>query len=163
MMNDSRTNNTNSENNVTVELLSEMYRNVTMGSENLATVVPMIRDKELMTNVTAQLERYADLTNKTADLLGKRDVDPKEPTMMKKIMSRGGIKLNLMTDASDTHIAQMIAKGTETGADELQLKYEQFRDRGCDSDVLNLCGEILEFERKEIAHANTMRAGRTNG
>ena len=154
--------NTTPENEVTVELLSEMYRNVTMGSENLATVVPKIRDKELMSNVTAQLERYADYTNKTANLLGKRSVKPKEPSAMKKIMSRGGIMMNTMIDSSDVHIAQMIAKGTETGADQLRLKYERFRDRGCDSDALTLCEDILEFERKEIARANGMREGRGN-
>ncbi len=155
-------NTTNSENNVTVELLSEMYRNVTMGSENLATVVPRIKDGELMHNVTAQLEKYAELTNKTSDLLTKRNIKPKEPSMMKKMMSRGGIMVNTAIDPSDVHIAQMIAKGTQTGADQLELKFEQFRDRGCDKDVLNLCGEILDFERKEIARANGMRDGRGN-
>ena len=147
---------------VTVELLSEMYRNVTMGSENLANVVPKIRDSELMSNVTAQLEKYAELTNRTASLLDKYDITPKEPTLMKKMMSRGGIEINTMIDSSDEHIAQMIAKGTETGADQLRLKYERFRDNGCDAETLDLCSEILDFERKEIAHANAMRQGRDN-
>lgn len=142
---------------VTVELLSEMYRNVTMGSENLAAVVPRIRDKELMESVTAQLERYAEFTNKTEELLNKRAVTPREPTVMKKAMSRGGIMVNAMIDPSKEHIAQMIAKGTETGADDLQVKYERFRDRGCDGDALNLCEDILSFERREIARANGMR------
>ena len=145
---------------VTVELLSEMYRNVTMGSENLAAVVPRVRDKELMENVTAQLENYADFTRRTADLLSKRSITPKEPTLMKKAMSRGGIMLNAMIDPSKEHIAQMIAKGTETGADQLQLKFERFRDRGCSDDALCLCGEILAFERREIARANNLREGR---
>ena len=156
------TNNVTSSDNVTVELLSEMYRNVTMGSENLSTVVPMIRDSELMSDVTRQLESYADFTNRTADLLKHHNTEAKEPTFMKKAMSRGGIKLNTMIDSSDEHIAQMIAKGTETGADELRLKYEQLRDRGCDKNALNLCDEILDFERKEIARANQMREGRGN-
>lgn len=161
-MNENRTG-VSHEDAVTVELLSEMYRNVTMGSENLASVVPAIKDRELMSNVTAQLERYADFTNRTADLLDKRAVDPKEPSVMKKVMSRGGIKLNTLIDSSDVHIAQMIAKGTETGADQLQLKYERFRDDGCAKDALDLCSEILEFERKEIARSNGMREGRGNG
>ena len=41
---------------ITVELLSEMHRNVTMGSESLSSVVPKIKDKFLLSNVTAQLE-----------------------------------------------------------------------------------------------------------
>ena len=142
---------------VTVELLAEMYRNVTMGSENLADVVPMIRDGELMSSVTEQLERYADFTNRTAALLKKHDRAPKEPTLLKKAMTRGGIMFNTAIDSSDEHIAQMIAKGTETGADELRLKYERFRDSGCDRDALGLCEEILAFERREISRANDLR------
>lgn len=149
-------NNTNGA-DVTVELLSEMYRNVSMGSENLAAVVPRIRDRELMQNVTAQLERYAELTNKTEQLLAKRNVKAKEPSAMKKFMSRGGIMMNTAMDSSSEHIAQMIAKGTATGADQLEMKYEQFRDRGCDEDALALCGEILDFERREIAASNDLR------
>ena len=145
---------------VTTELLSEMYRNVTMGSENLAAVVPRIRDRGLMENVTSQLEQYADFTNRTAEMLSKRGVTAKEPTIMKKAMSRGGIMVNAMIDPSAEHIAQMIEKGTETGADQLQLKFEQFRDRGCDAEALSLCGDILAFERREIALANDMRGGR---
>ena len=155
-------NTVNGRNAVTTELLSEMYRNVTMGSENLAAVVPRIRDRELMQNVTGQLEQYAEFTNRTGELLSKRGVTPKEPTLMKKMMSRGGIMLNAMIDPSAEHIAQMIEKGTETGADQLQLKYERFRDRGCDSDALALCDDILKFERREIARANGMRDGRSN-
>ena len=138
---------------VNVELLSEMYRNVTMGSENLATVVPKIRDKFLLTNVTAQLEKYADYTNKTANLLNKRAVKPKEPSMMKKAMSRSGIAFNTMIDSSDRHIAEMIEKGTRTGVDQLEEKMNQFREKGCESDALELCQDIIKFERTEADRA----------
>lgn len=134
---------------VTVELLSEMYRNVTMGSESLATVVPMIRDKALLSNVTSQLEQYADFTNRTASLLHKRAVKPKEPNLMKKAMSRGGIALNTAFDSSDRHIAEMIEKGTRTGVDELEQKLCEFTAHGCDKDAADLCRSIVAFERRE--------------
>lgn len=134
---------------VTVELLSEMYRNVTMGSENLATVVPMIRDKFLLTNVTSQLEKYGDLTNKTANLLKKRAVKPREPTMMKKVMSRGGIAMNTLFDSSDKHIAEMIVKGTKMGVEQLEHKLNDFRSKGCDEDAVKLCRDIVQFEHTE--------------
>ena len=47
MKTEASTNKVNEKNNSTVELLSEMYRNVTMGSENLVSVIPMIKDKFL--------------------------------------------------------------------------------------------------------------------
>ena len=59
MKTEASTNKVNEKNNSTVELLSEMYRNVTMGSENLVSVIPMIKDKFLLSNVTNQIEEYA--------------------------------------------------------------------------------------------------------
>ena len=140
---------------VTVEMLSAMYRNVTMGSENLATVTPKIRDKELLSSVTAQLEQYADFTNQTGRLLRRRKVKPEKPSMMKKAMSRGGIMMNTMFDSTDRHIAEMIAKGTKTGADQLEDKMLQFEARGCDPEVVDLCRDIVTYEAEEAAKAET--------
>ena len=137
-------------NDATVELLAEMHRNVTMGSENLASVIPMIRDKFLLTNVTSQIENYAAYTKETEKQLNKRAVKPKDPTMMKKIMSKSGIAVNTMFDSSDSHIAEMIEKGTRTGMEQLEDKQSELSKRGCDEDVYKLCSEIVEFERREI-------------
>ncbi len=133
----------------TNELLCEMYRNVTMGSENLASVVPMIRDKFLMTNVTAQLEKYAEFTNKTEDVLSSHSLKPKKASAMKKAMARGGIMLNTLFDSSDSHIAEMIERGTRMGVNQLEQKMIDLESRGCDDETLSLCRDIISFERTE--------------
>lgn len=139
--------NTDSQNNVTVELLSEMYRNVTMGSENLSTIVSKIQDRDMLTNVTNQLEKYASFTNRTGAMLNKRNVTPQEPTMMKKAMSKMGIAMNTAADSSDEHIAGMIGKGTMTGLTELEGKLHKLT--AADEEAVKLCREILDFEKKE--------------
>ncbi len=133
----------------TSELLCAMNRNVTMGSENLASVVPMIRDGQLMTSVTAQLEKYAEFANMTEDALQAYSVKPKKQSLMKKAMSRGGIMLNTMFDSSDGHIAEMIERGTRVGVDGLERKLIELEARGCDSEAVSLCRDIISFERKE--------------
>lgn len=151
MDNENSKNNTQNlkDGDVTVELLAEMYRNVTMGSENLACVVPDIKDKFLLQDVTSQLEKYVGYTTQTEKLLNKRGVKPKEPSLMKKVMSRGGIAVNTAIDASNRHIAEMIEKGTRTGVDQLEEKMIEFKSMGCDDDAVRLCEEIVTFERTE--------------
>ncbi|MBQ4097498.1 MAG: hypothetical protein IJC62_04995 [Clostridia bacterium] len=134
---------------ITVELLSEMHRNVTMGSESLSSVVPKIKDKFLLSNVTAQLEKYADYTNKTEAMLEKRAVKPKQPSLMKKIMTRGGIMLNTAVDSTDSHIAEMIERGTKVGVTQLEHKLHELETRGADRDAVDLCRSIVDFERTE--------------
>lgn len=142
-------NNTGSGKNVTVELLSEMYRNVTMGSENLASVIPMIKHPALLTNVTAQIEKYADFSKRTEKMLNERAVKPKDASIMKIIMSRGGIALNTAFDSSDGHIAEMIVKGTKTGVSDLEQTFENMKNCGVDNEAAKLCAEIIGFERQE--------------
>lgn len=131
------------------ELLAEMYRNVTMGSENLAAVVSKISGKEMLTNVTSQLEKYADFTNRTEKLLKKQSVTPNKPSAMKKFMSRSGIMMNTMFDSSDGHIADMIVKGTRMGADQLEAKLNTLGSGIGNTETADLCREIVGYERRE--------------
>ena len=82
----------------TGELLAEMYRNVTMGAESLAAVIPGIRAEQLMTSVTGQMEQYADFTRQAEKLMRIRAEEPKRPHVWKKAVRRGGIIVNRMLD-----------------------------------------------------------------
>ena len=52
----------NNSDDKTKELLSEVYRNLKMGSENLCSVTPKIKNRFMLTNVTSQLNKYAKYT-----------------------------------------------------------------------------------------------------
>ena len=135
--------------NTSRELLGEMYRNVTMGSENLASVVPKISAKAMLTGVTSQLEGYADFTRRTEKLMREQSMTPKKPSKMKKLMARSGIMMDTMFDSSDGHIADMIVKGTHMGADALEVSLITLDS--ADPDTKALCREIVDFERKQAA------------
>lgn len=138
----------------TTELLSEIYRNVTMGSENLGNVVPMIKDKFLMTNVTCQMEKYSEYTMQACALLKQQAVKPAQPSAMKKLMSRTGIAVNTLFDSSDAHIADMIVKGTKMGADSLEKTLCRLEREGSDQNAVELARAVVAFERTE---ANKMK------
>lgn len=137
------------ENNATVELLCEMHRNVTMGEENLSYIVPHVENKFMLSNITSQLENYAAFAKETKEQLEKRSVKPKKSGAMKKFMSRTGVAMNTMLDSSDSHIAGMIEKGTTMGLEQLEEKRAELEKRGCDGEVIKLCREITDYERRE--------------
>ena len=138
---------TNSQNNVTVELLSEMYRNVTMGSETLSMVVPKIHGSEMLTNITGQMEQYGQFTTRTEEMLNRLEVKPRESSLMKRSMTKMGIAMNTVMDPSDNHIAAMIGKGTMTGLTELTGKLHKLTE--ADQSAADLCREILAFEKEQ--------------
>ena len=138
----------------TGELLSEVYRNVTMGSANLTNVVPMIKDRFMMTNVTCQLERYSAFTKQAGSLLRRQAIRPEQPSAMKRFMSKTGVALNTLFDSSDRHIADMIVKGTNMGADSLERTLYRLEKQGSDREAVALARSVIAFERKE---ANKMK------
>jgi len=133
----------------TNELLGHMYRNVQMGNESLCDVLPKITDKFLITNVTSQMEHYADYASRTAAALRKRSVQPQELSAMKRAMAKTGIAMNTLVNSSDRHIAEMIEKGTRMGVDDLEGQMVRLTKEGCDHEVTALCKEIVAFERRE--------------
>lgn len=132
----------------TEELLCEIYRNLRMGSENLCTVTPRIRDKFMMKEITGQLENYSALSEQCGKLMREISIKPKEPSAMKKMMARSGIMMNTAFDKSERHIAEMIVRGTDMGADALETVMERCREAGCSESALSFCDDVIRFERR---------------
>ena len=129
------------------ELLAEIHRNLTMGSENLTNVLPKVRDKFLTREITFQLEEYAAHTRQAVSLMSEYGVTPAKTSFMKSLMSKGGIALNTLIDSSDGHIAEMIRRGTNLGASQLAKTVDRLAYRGCDDHVVQFGRSVVDFER----------------
>lgn len=140
-------------NGSTKELLSEVHRNLVMGSEALVDVLPKVQDKFLRREITYQLEAYAAHTEKAVSLLGKYGIAPEKTSFMKSVMAKGGIALNTLLDSSDEHIAEMIHRGTDLGATQLNGVIDKLSRRGCAEPAMSLARTVVEFERTSAARA----------
>jgi hypothetical protein len=134
-------------NNKTEELLCEMYRNVKMGSDSLCDVTSKISDRFMLKNVTGQIGGYAELQSKCKALMDEHHVKPKKESALKRAMAKGGIALNTVFDSSDEHIAEMIVKGTEMGADSLEKTMNTCKKYGVSENIVDLCENVIKFER----------------
>ncbi|MBE6617230.1 MAG: hypothetical protein E7627_04735 [Ruminococcaceae bacterium] len=130
-------------------LLTQMHRNVTMGSENLSAVTPYIKDKFLLSNVTSQLESYSEFATATEALLAKHGAAPEKISPIKKAVAGAGIKLAASFDPTDRHVAQMIEKSTKKGARELENQLCDTNISDADEEAVALCKTIVDFELKE--------------
>jgi len=129
------------------ELLAEIHRNLTMGAENLTNVLPKVRNKFLTREITFQLEEYAAHTRQAVSLMSEYGVDPEKTSLLKTLMSKGGIALNTLMDASDGHIAEMICRGTNLGASRLARTVDRLAYRGCDDHIVRFGRSVVDFER----------------
>lgn len=129
------------------ELLAEIHRNLTMGSESLTNVLPKVRDKFLTREITFQLEEYAAHTRQAVSLMAEYGVEPAKTSLWKSLMTKGGIALNTLVDSSDRHIAEMIRRGTDFGAAQLSKTVDRLAYRGCDDHVVQFGRSVVDFER----------------
>ena len=132
------------------EMLDKMYKNVKMGSDSLCDVTPKISDRFLLRNVTGQIGGYAELQSKCKALMDEHHVKPKKESPMKRAMAKGGIALNTAFDSSDAHIAEMIVKGTEMGADSLEKTMNVCKKHGVNENIVELCERVIKFERGAV-------------
>lgn len=133
----------------TASLLTQMHRNVTMGSESLSAVTPYIKDKFLLSNVTSQLESYSEFATATEALLAKYGTSPVKISPIKKAVTGAGIKLTASFDPTDRHVAQMIEKSTKKGARKLENQLCDSKINGANEEAVALCMAIVDFELKE--------------
>ena len=129
------------------ELLAQIHRNLIMGSENLTNILPKVRNKFLLREITFQLEEYAAHTRQAVSLMSEYGVTPEKIGFMKSVMAKGGIALNTLIDDSDGHIAEMFRRGTNLGASQLSKAVDRMAYRGCDDHVVQFGRAVVHFER----------------
>ena len=62
--------------------------------------------------------------------------------------------MNTLIDSSDAHIAQMIVRGTNMGANTLGNLISDCKNSGCSKEAVELGEAVVEFEQNE---ANKMK------
>lgn len=133
----------------TEELLCEIYRNVQMGTESVADVIPKIDDKRLLTDATSEIECYGRYTSEAAGMMNDRGIRPQQLATHKKLGAKMGIAMNTLVDSTSSHIAEMLIQGNHMGADQLEEQVIKCEKAGCDSDVCSFGRRVVAYERSE--------------
>ncbi len=124
-------------------LLQELYKNTTMGGDSIINLMDKVENKEMRQEMTNELSRYREYTNKVTKLLNDRGLKPEEPGMMAKAGSKIGMAFNTMLDTTTSHIAEMMINGATMGV----INIEKQLNDGPDGDARQLAEEILDFEK----------------
>ena len=136
------------------ELLSGIYKSMRSGADNLVSVTPKIRDRFMLTNVTSQIEKIGEFTDKTEKMLRSRSLMPREPSRASRLASRGSIAVSTFIDPGRSAVAGLIRRGSFRGARRLGAVLERCRREGCDPDAAALCREVIAYR---LGEADRMR------
>jgi hypothetical protein len=137
------------------ELLEQIYKNVKMGSDSIIKLLNKVSDGKFKTDLTDQINGYEHIATKAKDRLRALGEEAKEENVMVKLWSSIGMAFETMTDASDSHIAQIVAEGSNMGITDSIKLLRDYENKNVSESALKLVREVIEFEENNLERAKS--------
>lgn len=137
--------------NENLELLEYMYKSSGMGINSLTDLLKELDDKKnkIKSDLSDELTKYENYHKKCKELLKKNKGEVEENSLMTKIMSKQGIKMEVKNDNSDSAIAHMIIEGLTMGVVDTETNLKNLSNK-VDKKTYKLVNEYLKFQQEEI-------------
>lgn len=138
--------------NVDLDLLEKTYQNASIGITAIEAVLGKASDKRFEEDLYKQLKDYQELADKSKSQLLVNGTEVKDKSFYEKAMMKGNVKMNTMIDSSDSHIAQMVIRGSTMGVTEMtKLIHASKNADGVSSEIAK------EFVKKEEENIEIMK------
>lgn len=131
-----------------LEFLNFISKNSEMGFSSIKDLYDEVNSEEFREILKKQKEKYEEIYNEASELIDNYDEEQKGVTSMEKFTSYIMIKMNLLTDKSINHIAEMMIKGSNMGIIDIRKKLNTYKD--IDKKVKKLGEKLLETEENNI-------------
>lgn len=140
------------ENNCDVEktrqVMSDLYKNVTMAQSCIKTLLPYVEKQEVTRALHKQVEQYDHYVEQLDEMCENLNFDPTPAPKFAITMANMGIKAKMMTDKSITHVAKIMMQGTLNGIIDL---YRMIRENDdIHPEVMSLQKQILRYEESKL-------------
>ena len=129
------------------ELLAELFRNCQLALQSIKDILPETAEGNIRDEILYQHDEYEQFSGQIAILAKDKNIEVKEPNIMKKAMMWGSIKMSTLTDNSHQHIAEMMIQGTVMGITAIKTSLGDMRD-SADEEIVRLAEEFLQAEEK---------------
>lgn len=133
------------------EILEYIYQTSNMGMESTKDLINSLKGKDnkikkIVEEIEKNYEKYARETEK---LLNKKDLKAKPIGMMAKAMSKMSINKEIISDNSDSNIADMLIQGLTMGNLELTKHIDNY-EKTADKKIINLAKSLKKFGEEYI-------------
>ena len=133
------------------EILEYIYQTSNMGMESTKDLINSLKGKDnkikkIVEEINKNYEKYAKETEK---LLNKKDLKAKPVGMMAKAMSKMSINKEIISDNSDSNIADMLIQGLTMGNLELTKHIDNY-EKTADKKIINLAKSLKKFGEEYI-------------
>lgn len=129
-------------------VLNEINKGIKMGMDSISTISEKIEDNNFKDDLLFQYDKYNEILNRVNSELKNYDDFPKELPPFQKTMGYIDIQLSTLNDKSNSHIAEMLIKGTNMGIIEgVKLKN---RNPDIDPTISNILDDFIKFQENNV-------------
>lgn len=133
------------------ELILHIYESSQMGIEAINNLLKELKNKEnkIKKILEDELKEYEKFYKSSEKLLKKEKIELKEKGKMAKMMSKMGIKKEVLSDNSDSKIAQMLTQGLTMGVTQIAAKIDSYKDV-ISKNHMELAKDYKKFQENSI-------------
>ena len=119
-----------------------------MGMDSISTISEKVGDNQFKDDLLFQYDKYNEILNRVNSELKNYDDFPKELPPMQKTMGYIDIQMSTLTDKSNSHIAEMLIKGTNMGIIEgVKLKNH---NPDVEPTISNILEDFIRFQENNV-------------
>lgn len=107
------------EKNLDKEALVSIYKNAHIGLQSISNIINETDDENMKAELKNEYEGYEKYIGKLRAFMKETGTEPQDINFMKKAFMKAAVKMNVMTDDSGSHVAELMVKGTVMGITEL--------------------------------------------
>jgi hypothetical protein len=138
--------------NIDLDLLEKTYQNASIGVTAIENVLDQASSNKLVKDLGNQRKDYQALMEKSKEQLLQNGAEVKDKSFYDKAMMKSNVKMKIWQDSSDSHIADMVIKGSTMGITQItKLLHESKNADGVSTQIAN------EFIQKEQHNIDVMK------
>lgn len=129
-------------------ILNEINRGIKMGMDSISTISEKVGDQNFKNDLLFQYNQYNNILNKVNSELNNRNIMPDEVNPAQKAMGWVDIQTSTITDKSNSHLSEMLIKGTNMGI----IEGVKLLNRNPDTDesIKNILNEFIQFQENNV-------------
>lgn len=131
-----------------LDVLDELNKGACMGRDSINYVLEKIENKKLKKVLENQCKSYEKIIKSIEKLYSKHsDKKPHETSTIEKVMTWYGIQIRVISDDSESKIAELFLKGTNMGIIEGR---KLLNNKEVDKKIKNLIQEYVDFQEEYV-------------
>ena len=131
-----------------IQLYREIQKNARMGQRAIEAITPRVYDDSMALMLTRDAYRYGQIGEKAQEALLSDRQAPRAENRMENMMLTMSINANTLWNASTSHIAEMMIRGSNMGMTQMWKALNKNAQAG--DPAVELAKELVDFEENNI-------------